>query len=63
MPDDPRLREQDSKTIALHEPQEVRTWCRVFGCSEAELVAAVAARGKSAKAVRLYFETNPPKRK
>lgn len=62
MTDDPKLREQDSKTIALHEPHEVRTWCRVFGCTEAELKAAVAAAGKSAKAVREYFEKHPPKK-
>jgi hypothetical protein len=62
MPDNPDLREQDSKTIALHEPHEVRTWCRIFGCTEAELVAAVAAVGKSARAVRLYFQKHPPKK-
>ena len=60
MLDDPKLREQDSKTIALHEPQEVRTWCGVFQCTEAELKAAVASAGKGAKAVRAYFATNPP---
>jgi hypothetical protein len=40
-----KLREQDAKTLALHEAYEVRTWCGVFGSTEAELKAAVTCTG------------------
>ena len=45
----------DRKLIALSEPYEVRDWCKSFGCTEAELKAAVAAVGRSAAKVREHL--------
>ena len=56
MPDDlTKRRPQDSSKINIHEPYEVRWWCEELGYTKDELVAAVAAVGVSAAAVRRYL--------
>jgi hypothetical protein len=50
-----KRRPQDASKVNVHEDWEVRYWCKAFGCSEAELKAAVKAVGVSASAVRRYF--------
>lgn len=53
MPDNKKItRPLDAKRIDVNDPSEVRGWCRSFGCTEAQLRAAVAAVGTSASAVR-----------
>jgi hypothetical protein len=42
----------DRSRVNIHEPWEVRWWCREFGCTESQLRAAVQAVGVSADAVR-----------
>jgi len=37
--------------IDLNEPHEVSVWCRLFGCSEAELRGAIAKVGTSSDKV------------
>jgi hypothetical protein len=57
MSDDPSKRgTPDRDTISLAEAHEVHYWCQKFNCTESELRAAVAAVGKSAKAVEAYFK-------
>jgi hypothetical protein len=46
---------QDASRINIHEPYEMTYWTKKFGCSKAELVAAVNAVGTSAKAVEAHF--------
>jgi hypothetical protein len=56
MTDDPKLTgSPDKDLINLSQPHEVRDWCKSLGCTEAELRAAVAAIGNSAKKVRSYL--------
>lgn len=42
----------DNKRIDVNDENEVRNWCKSFGCTPAELKAAVKAVGTSAAAVR-----------
>jgi len=42
----------DRNRINVNEPWEVRHWCSEFGCTEAQLRAAVQEVGVSADAVR-----------
>lgn len=52
MPDDKtKVRPQDASRVNVNEPYEVNYWCNKFGCSAAELRAAVAKAGVSATAV------------
>ena len=51
----------DASKISLSEDYEVTYWRNKFGCSKAELEAAVKAVGNGAKAVEEYFAKNPPK--
>ena len=46
----------DKDTISLSEAYEVRDWCKKFGCTEAQLRAAVAKVGKSARAVEAHLK-------
>jgi len=56
MPDDLTKRgPQDASRVNIHEPWEVEYWCRKFGCTHAQLVAAVHAVGTSAAAVARYL--------
>lgn len=50
-----KRRPQDAAKINIHESYEVRDWCKKFGCTEAELKAAVKAVGVSAAAVRKHL--------
>lgn len=50
-----KRRPQDASKVNVHEDWEVRYWCREFGCTEAQLKAAVKAVGVSAAAVRRHF--------
>jgi hypothetical protein len=45
----------DNKRIDINDRNEVRDWCKSFGCTEAQLKAAVAAVGTSAAAVRKHL--------
>lgn len=56
MADDPKKTGLDRKLIALKEPHEVRSWTESFGCTEAELKAAVKAVGNSAEKVREFLK-------
>lgn len=47
------------KVIVLHDLKDVRAWCNLLGCSEAQLRLAVRAVGSSAEAVRAYLLRNP----
>jgi len=46
---------EDRSRINIHESWEVRWWCKAFGCTESQLVAAVKAVGVSAAAVRQHL--------
>ena len=46
---------QDRSRVNVNEDWEVTYWCKEFGCSEAELRAAVAAVGVSVPAVRVHL--------
>ena len=46
---------QDRARISLTEDYEVRYWTGKFGCTPAELQAAVNAVGNSAEAVERYL--------
>ena len=48
---------QDRKRISLTEDYEVRDWAKKFGCTEAELRAAVKAVGDSAEKVEAYLKS------
>jgi hypothetical protein len=37
--------------IKANDPNEVRVWCRIFGCGEVELRAAIAEVGTSSDKV------------
>ena len=57
MPDDKTKRHpEDGERIDIHDPQEVRNWCKSLGCSEDQLKQAVDAVGTSAEKVRIYLE-------
>lgn len=45
----------DNRLVSLEQDHERRDWCKSFGCTEAELRAAVAAVGHSADKVREYL--------
>lgn len=45
----------DRSRVNVNEDYEVRYWCGEFGCTEAELRAAVSAVGTSAANVRAHL--------
>ena len=45
--------------VNIHEPWEVKYWCRKFGCTSAQLVDAVCAVGTSAATVRRDLAPQP----
>jgi hypothetical protein len=51
-----KKRPQDASKISLIEDWEVRYWCEKFGCTEAQLRAAVKAVGHSAAKVEEYLK-------
>lgn len=55
MPDSPEKTAEDARLISLEQDHEIRDWTRSFGCTEAELRAAVQAVGHSAAQVRRYL--------
>ena len=50
-----KKRPQDASKINLTEQWEIVYWCGKFGCTEAQLRAAVKAVGNSAAAVEKYL--------
>jgi len=53
MPDDKTKKHpHDGKRIDVNDPQEVRNWCKIYNCTEADLKAAVKAVGTSSEKVR-----------
>lgn len=42
--------------IVLHNPASIIAWCEVLGCTEKDLLSAIAIVGNSAKAVDDYLE-------
>ncbi|AMJ65928.1 DUF3606 domain-containing protein [Hymenobacter sp. PAMC 26628] len=48
----------DRSRINVNEDYEVRYWCKEFGCTEAQLRAAVKAVGVMADKVRQYLNTH-----
>ncbi|OOE78229.1 MULTISPECIES: DUF3606 domain-containing protein [unclassified Salinivibrio] len=57
MPDNKNIIAPDDKRrIDVNDPAEVRNWCKSFGCTEAELKAAVkAADSTYARDVQQYL--------
>jgi hypothetical protein len=49
---------QDRSRVNVNEDYEVRDWCGKFGCSEAQLRAAVKAVGVMADDVERYLRDN-----
>lgn len=47
------------QVIVLQDLKDVRAWCNLLGCSEAQLRLAVRAVGSSVDAVRAYLLRNP----
>jgi hypothetical protein len=47
---------QDRSRVNVNEDWEVRWWCKEFGCTEAQLRAAVRAVGVSVAAVRKHLQ-------
>ncbi|MBM7121931.1 DUF3606 domain-containing protein [Dyella kyungheensis] len=45
----------DRARVNVNESWEVRWWCKQFGCTEAQLRAAVKVVGVSANAVRQHL--------
>lgn len=59
MPDDKsKTRPQDASKVNIHEPYEVESWTKKFGCTKAQLEAAVKAVGTSAAAVEKHLKGN-----
>ncbi len=54
--DKSKIRPQDSNKVNVHEPYEVQYWTQKFGCTKAQLEAAVKAVGVSASAVEKYLK-------
>jgi hypothetical protein len=54
--DKSKIRPQDSSKVNVHEPYEVQYWTQKFGCTKAQLEAAVKAVGVSAAAVEKYLK-------
>jgi len=50
-PDSPDLPNPWATPINRNNPDEVRVWCRVFGCGETELRSAIAKVGTSSDKV------------
>ena len=50
-----KRRPQDASKVNVHEPYEVNWWCHEFGCTKAQLIAAVNAVGVMADKVRQYL--------
>ena len=56
MPDDKTIRHpHDGKRIDIHDSDELRNWCKIFGVTETKLKVAVNAVGTSSQAVREYL--------
>lgn len=56
MPDDKSKRHpHDGKRIDIHDPQEVRNWCKIYGVSAEKLKVAVKAVGTSSEKVRKHL--------
>lgn len=49
----------EEQVIVLHDLKDVRAWCNLWGCSEAQLRLAVRAVGPFAKTVHEYLLRNP----
>lgn len=45
----------DAKHIDIHDPSEVRNWCKALNCTEADLNRAVTAVGTSGQKVRNFL--------
>lgn len=54
--DKSKTRPQDASKVNVHEPYEVEYWTKKFGCTKAQLEAAVKAVGTSAAAVEKYLQ-------
>lgn len=56
MPDNKNITHPiDAKRIDINDPTEVRSWCKSFKCTEAQLKAAVIVVGTSGAAVRKHL--------
>lgn len=56
MPDDKTIRHpHDGKRIDINDPAELKSWCSIFGVSEATLRDAVSRVGTSSTEVRKYL--------
>lgn len=47
---------KDTERIDLHDPAEVRNWCRALGCSTEELEKAIQTVDTSAEKVRKWLQ-------
>ena len=50
-----KRRPQDASRVNVNEPYEVNWWCHEFGCTKAELIAAVKAVGVMAVNVKKHL--------
>lgn len=57
MSDDKHKTGEDRQLVSIQEDYERRDWARSMGCSEEQLMQAVAAVGHSADKVRAYLRT------
>jgi len=51
-----KKRPQDASKVNIHEPYEVEYWTKKFGCTKAQLEAAVKAVGVQASAVEKHLK-------
>jgi len=56
MPDDKKKTgPADDSRVNIHQDYEVAYWCKKFGCTKAQLAAAVKAAGVSVAAVKKHL--------
>ena len=51
-----RRRPADVNTINIADPEQIRYWCRIFGCTQSELLAAVKILGPARMDVEKYVK-------
>ena len=59
MAEDPNPTHHEREPISLQQGYEIRHWCKVLGCTEKDLRAAVEVVGNSATRVREFLQGRP----
>jgi hypothetical protein len=52
-----RRRPADVNTINVADPEQIRYWCRLFGCTQSDLLAAVKILGPARIDVEKYVKS------